>query len=307
MRGEAAVGRDDDPEGEDAGDEEREAVEVGPAGDRVVGRRRPEDEEQPDGQGEGEERGLGVAPEGPLLEPGLAEHDARRGSRRHQPEVAGLERRRLDRQVGQLAELADERLEGGRGRVGLHGHPVTVGVGVGDRRGRTGDARRARGWCRRPGCARREDRDAVGQPLGLVEVVGGEQDRLAERGQVRDGVPAAPPGLRVEPGGGLVEEDDVRVTGEREREVEAPALPAGEPADELATRASVELDELEQLLGRSGPPVVGAPARRPARPPGGGSGTRTPAARCRCARGARPGGPRGRSRAPRPRPASASR
>ena len=167
--------------------------------------------------------------------------------------------------------------------------------------------RRARGWCRRPGCAPpREDRDAVGQPLGLVEVVGGEQDRLAERGQVRDGVPAAPAGLGVEPGGGLVEEDDVGVTGEREREVEASALAAGEAADELVDGAP-SARRAPAARGSAGAAGSRSATRRSAPPPGGGSGTRTPAARCRCARGARAGWSDGTKPSTSTRPASASR
>jgi hypothetical protein len=56
--------------------------------------------------------------------------------------------------------------------------------------------------------------------------VGGEQDRLAERAEVLDRLPAAPPRLRVEAGGGLVEEDQVGVAGQREGQVEAAALSA---------------------------------------------------------------------------------
>src|SRR5690606_26642026 len=54
-----------------------------------------------------------------------------------------------------------------------------------------------------------DDGDAVAQPVGLVEVVGGEDDGGAAGGEVRDGVPDfAAPG-RVEAGGGFVEEQDL--------------------------------------------------------------------------------------------------
>ena len=87
-----------------------------------------------------------------------------------------------------------------------------------------------------------QDRHPVGQPLRLVQVVGGEQDRLAERAQVLDRLPAAPPRLRVEAGGRLVEKDQVRVAGQRERQVEAAALAAGELAD-LGVLVLGELDD----------------------------------------------------------------
>jgi hypothetical protein len=52
--------------------------------------------------------------------------------------------------------------------------------------------------------------------------VGGEQDGLAELAQVADDVPAAPR-LDVEPGGGLVEEYQVGIAGQGQREVEPPS------------------------------------------------------------------------------------
>jgi hypothetical protein len=55
-----------------------------------------------------------------------------------------------------------------------------------------------------------EDQDAVGELLGLVQVVGGEQDRgLALLGEAVDEVVEVSPGSRVEPGGGLVQEQQL--------------------------------------------------------------------------------------------------
>ena len=73
-----------------------------------------------------------------------------------------------------------------------------------------------------------DDRDAVGERLRLVEVVGGQQDRLAELLEPVDDAPGGAAGGGVEAGGGLVEEDELGVADEREREVEPAPLAAGE-------------------------------------------------------------------------------
>src|SRR5438067_952067 len=75
-----------------------------------------------------------------------------------------------------------------------------------------------------------DDRDPVREGLGLLEVVGREQDGLAEALERPHGVPRRPPGGGVEPRRRLVEEDQLRVTHQRQREVESAQLAAGEPA-----------------------------------------------------------------------------
>src|SRR4051794_23579796 len=50
------------------------------------------------------------------------------------------------------------------------------------------------------------DRDPLAELLGLLHVVGGEQDRLAGRVQRPQRVPQVDPGLRVDAGGRLVQE-----------------------------------------------------------------------------------------------------
>ena len=52
-----------------------------------------------------------------------------------------------------------------------------------------------------------DDRDAVGELVGLVEVLRGEQHGRARRDEPADGVPHLRAGARVEAGGRLVEED----------------------------------------------------------------------------------------------------
>ena len=72
-----------------------------------------------------------------------------------------------------------------------------------------------------------DDDDAVAQGVGLVEVVGGEEHRGSALGaHVGDVPPQVGPGLRIEAGGGLVEEDQRRVVDEAHGDVETPLLPA---------------------------------------------------------------------------------
>src|SRR5437763_6441992 len=66
-----------------------------------------------------------------------------------------------------------------------------------------------------------DDRHAVGERLGLLEVVRGEQHGLAEVPERAHGVPRRPPRGRVEAGGRLVEEDQLRIGHQGQRQVEA--------------------------------------------------------------------------------------
>ncbi len=75
-----------------------------------------------------------------------------------------------------------------------------------------------------------DDRDRVGQRLGLLEVVRGQQDGRALRLQRADEVPELAPGLRVEAGRRLVEEQQLRTADDAQRDVEAAALTAGQGA-----------------------------------------------------------------------------
>jgi hypothetical protein len=70
-----------------------------------------------------------------------------------------------------------------------------------------------------------EDRDPVGQLLGLVQVLRGEQHRRAVLGEtfLMDATPRR--ALGVEPGRRLVQEDHRRVPDQAHRDVEAAAHP----------------------------------------------------------------------------------
>ena len=207
---EVAVGDDDDAEGEDAGNEQGEDVDVVASGDGVVGTGRAEDEQDPERHGEGEERRLGVAPERPLVEPDLVEDQPAAGHQLMPSAVPTSSRYTLSR----LGWTSSRR-----------GTAPTWRASSGRRHRTRADA------------AVLEDGDPVGQVLGLVEVVGREDDGRAQRPEVVDDRPAPSAGLGVEAGGGLVEEDQLGVAGQRQREVEPAALPTGEPAyDGVAAR-----------------------------------------------------------------------
>ena len=107
-----------------------------------------------------------------------------------------------------------------------------------------------------------DHRDAVGQHLGLVEVVGREHDRGALVLQAGDEAPELAACLGVETGGRLVQEEQLRAADDAECDVEASALPAGEVA--AAGLALLgEADPLDDLVGVAGPRVVAGEVRRP--------------------------------------------
>ena len=96
----------------------------------------------------------------------------------------------------------------------------------------------------------------VGEPVGLVEVLGREQHGRAAGDAALDRLPQAEPAARVEPGRRLVEEQHRRAEHERGREVEPPAHAAG-----VGLRGPLggvgELEALEQLVARARAPPRG--------------------------------------------------
>ena len=93
-----------------------------------------------------------------------------------------------------------------------------------------------------------DDPDPVGEDVGLLEVLGGEEDRHAALGyQALDLLPERRAALRVHAGGGLVEEEDPRTVDERQREVETP-LHATRVAADLAVGGLDQADALEELI-----------------------------------------------------------
>ena len=108
-----------------------------------------------------------------------------------------------------------------------------------------------------------DDDDAVAQMVGLVEVVRGEEDGgAAPVAQVGDVGPQVRAGLRVQPGGRLVEEHQARLVDEAHGDVEPSPLPAGHRL-RLPVPQAVQLQLVEQLLAP--PPSVdrGHPVEHP--------------------------------------------
>ena len=92
------------------------------------------------------------------------------------------------------------------------------------------------------------DHEPVAQLLGLVHVVSGQHERDAALLEPVEPVPEQVPGLRVEPGRRLVEEQDRRLVDERSGDRQAPLHPARQRLD-LVVGALGELGEFEQLVG----------------------------------------------------------
>ena len=124
--------------------------------------------------------------------------------------------------------------------------------------------------------ARREHRDPVRQRLRLIHVVGGQEDRLAELAQAVDHLPRSPPRRRVKAGRRLIQEHQLWVADQRQRDVQASLLAARQlPAASLwpCSRAR---------RARSPPRPVAAPGSSRHTAPG----TRGPSAPARRARSA---------------------
>ncbi len=124
--------------------------------------------------------------------------------------------------------------------------------------------------------ARVDQRDAVGQALGLLHEVGHQDDRHAAGPDVLDELPRVAPGLRVEAGRELVEDRDLRVADERERDREplllaARELPEGGPAlvgEPEIVQQPLRIAGLRVERTRRGPSLPGRGSGRAARSPG---------------------------------------
>jgi hypothetical protein len=92
------------------------------------------------------------------------------------------------------------------------------------------------------------DPDPVAEAVRLVEDVGREDDREPSAGALREIVEDAVPGERVQAHGRLVEEEELHVVHQLSRDLEPPALAAGE-RPRLAVAEFAELEQGEHLLG----------------------------------------------------------
>ncbi len=144
------------------------------------------------------------------------------------------------------------------------------------------------------------DRDALCEPVGLLEVVRREQDREALLlREALDLGPQRDARLRVEPGGRLVEEEHARPVDEADRDVEPPLHPAGVAArDAVGGLAAARRARAARRPGH-------ATALRPSSgsgPGAGGSRARSPPSRRRSpARRSRSSGARDSDAGSRPR------
>ena len=98
------------------------------------------------------------------------------------------------------------------------------------------------------GAAAAEHDDLVREAVGLLEVLGREQERGAARDELGDRLPHLGPAGRVEPGRRLVEEHDRPVHDQARGEVEPAAHAAGVGAD-LAVGGVGDPEALEQRVG----------------------------------------------------------
>src|ERR1019366_2003361 len=135
----------------------------------------------------------------------------------------GARHRELLQALAALERLPGQLVQQPRRVIGLELHELAVAGAVGHaivRRAHAELARRAD----RQDAPVLDDRHAVGERLGLLEIMGGQQDRLAQVAQRAHRLPGGAPRLGIEPRGGLVEEDQLGVAHERQREIEPPQL-----------------------------------------------------------------------------------
>jgi hypothetical protein len=99
-----------------------------------------------------------------------------------------------------------------------------------------------------------EQRDPVGELVGLLQVLGGQEDRDPAGHQVADDLPHGAAAAGVQAGGRLVQEDDPRVADQAHGQVGPPPHAAGEGRGRLPGRRG-QVEPLQQL-GRPPPPLA---------------------------------------------------
>ena len=147
--------------------------------------------------------------------------------------------------------------------VGGHAQAEAVGVAADAGSARRRGSRRRRRTARRVSSPTRalsscggalrgdaavvDDRDPVREAVGLLEVLGGEQDRRALVGERLHGLPDREPAARVQARGRLVEEDHLGLGDQAHRQVE-PAPHAAAVGGDAAVGGLGEVEALEQLV-----------------------------------------------------------
>src|SRR5699024_7633740 len=95
------------------------------------------------------------------------------------------------------------------------------------------------------------DREPVGEPFGLFQLVGGEQNRCAFGGEGLDDLPGVSPSFRVHSGGRFVQEERLGASEDSQTQVETALLATGKLAD-LHLDLVREADHVDDLGGVSG-------------------------------------------------------
>ena len=271
----------------------------------AAGEHRAEDRQQPERQHDAEEGRARVAPEHPALEPVLAPRRAPPGhgrpaftrrppsARDRRPRGSGGSRSapRAARRAPSASAVSSCSSAVGSSVKRSSSVPSLAAPGDPVARGAE-RVRRALG--EDPPVL--EDRDAVGQRLRLVQVVRGQHDGLAEVAQRADHVPGGAPGAGIEARRRLVEEDQLRVADQREREVQPPRLAAAE-RPRAARRRSRRGPRARAPRPPAAAPGTARPSARPSRRRSGADRCRSSAGRCRPARAAAPSAFQGRVRA----------
>ena len=102
-----------------------------------------------------------------------------------------------------------------------------------------------------------EHGDTVGEFVGFLQVLGGEEDGCAVGDEFADDLPHVVAAAGVQAGGGLVEEDDPGVADQRHREVQAALHAAGVGGGRLLRRLG-EVEAFEQFGGDARALAAGA-------------------------------------------------
>jgi hypothetical protein len=93
-----------------------------------------------------------------------------------------------------------------------------------------------------------DDRDPLGDLVGFLQVLGGEQHRGAERGDLADQLPHVAPAARVQARRGLIEEQQLRGHDQAGPDVQPTAHPARIGADQ-AVGSVGQAEGGEQVIG----------------------------------------------------------
>src|ERR1700691_5108724 len=93
-----------------------------------------------------------------------------------------------------------------------------------------------------------DDRDAVGESVGLLEVVRGEEDSFSAIDQAANFFPQGAAGLDIESDGGLIQKQEIGIAADRQGKQSSLSLTAGEVA-ELAITQFLQAGSSQHFFG----------------------------------------------------------